>query len=125
MKIHPDSIPFDQLAVDQGHNPTPDAPCPNCGDEHDIARASYVGIAMRDGARLCTRCINTSIPGLAAVLDVVIDLQYVLEEAEEPGLLAAASRGLLKAASRELLYDIDWHATNARNTIRPVPNEAS
>lgn len=125
MKIHPDSIPFDQLAVDQGHNPTPDAPCPNCGESYDIARGCYVGISVRGGARLCSSCINATVPDLAAVLDVIVDLQYVIEESEQPDLLAMASRGLLKAASQELLFDIDWLATNARNTIRPVPSEAS
>lgn len=121
----PTPIPLDQLAVDSGVNPQPDAPCPNCGESYDVARGCYVGISVRNGARLCSRCINASVPGLAAVLDVVVDLQYVIEESEQPDVLAIASRGLLKAATQGLLHDIDWLATNARNTIRPVPSEAS
>ena len=125
MNAEPKSVPLDELVVNYGLNPDPDADCPNCGSGDDVSRGCYVGIGVTDGPRLCSDCINATVPGLAAVLDVIVDLQFILEEAEHPDLLAIASRGLLKAASQELLHDIDWLATNARNTLRPVPSEAS
>lgn len=125
MNTEPKSVPLDQIVIDAGINPQPDADCPNCGEGYDIARGCYIGISVRNGPRLCSACINASVPDLAAVLDVVIDLQYVIEEAEHPDLLAMASRALLKAAVQELLYDIDWLATNAKNTMCAVPSEAT
>lgn len=101
-------VTFDQLAVDSGINPLPDAPCPNCGSDYDISRGCEVGISVRGGARLCSECINESVPGLAAVLDLVTDLQFTIEEAEQPALLALASRGLIRVAAQTLLHDIDW-----------------
>lgn len=123
--IDPTLIPLDDLAVDSYINPNPDAPCPHRGTVYDISRVSYIGIALRDGARLCSSCINETVPGLAGVLDLVADLQFAIEESQRPALLAVACRGLFKAATQELLHDIDWLATNARNTIRAVPSEAS
>lgn len=125
MNTQPERVPLDELAVDSGYNPNPGADCPNCGEGYDINRNCLVGISLRNGARLCSTCINTSVPDLAAVLDLVTDLEYVLTEAEQPDLLALASRALIKAADEILLHDVDWAATRAKTTMRAVPSEAS
>lgn len=115
-------IPLDQLAVDSGINPQPDAPCPHCGSVYDVSRGSEIGVALLDGARLCSDCINDSVPGLAGVLDLVTDLQFAIEESERPALLAVACRGLFKAATQSLLYDLEWHAELTDRHLQSVPD---
>ncbi len=107
------------LHVDNNINPFHDAPCPSCGQTGDIMRNCLVGIATKNGPRLCSPCINAVAPDLAAVLDVVGDLEYVIEESENPTVLAISSRALLKVAVQTLLFDVDWQAT------ADAPNEGA
>jgi len=125
MNAEPTPVEWDQIIIDIGYNADPGADCPNCGEDYDIARGCVIGIAVRDGARLCTGCINASVPDLAAVLDVVRDLQYLIEDSAQPDLLAMASRQLVKSATEMLLYEIDWAATLATRNIHAVPSESA
>lgn len=113
------------LHIDSGINPHYSAPCPGCGTEWDIARNAVVGIATKDGPRLCSECINAVAPDLADVLDVVSELEYVIAESENPYVLAICSRALLKVAVQTLLFDVDWQASSAARALHIVGGESA
>lgn len=116
------NLSLDNLVIDSDLNPHYDAPCPGCGRDDGVSRNCWIGVAVKDGPRICGDCLDALVPDLSKALDLVTDLEWLLtEDAEDPALLALASRSLMNMAVQRLLFDVDWQDVRSQRESESEP----
>ncbi len=109
-----------RIQIDHGLNDFPNAPCPACGETHDVARRTMIGLSHEHGPRLCGSCIEKRLPQAGVALEWIHDLERMLEESHDPGQLAENLTKLIPVAVRALLVDIDWHLVPITDPVEDV-----
>lgn len=110
-----------EIAIDHGLNPQYGADCPLCGNDQ-VSRNCLIGVAVKDGARLCDECIEKHMPGATMTLDYLWDLQCALEAAPDLDVAATTALQLLTNGIAQLLIDPFKTVELTEPTLRSVPD---
>lgn len=108
-----------EIAIDHGLNPQYDADCPLCGYDQ-VGRNCHIGVAVKDGARLCDECIEKHMPGATMTLDYLWDLQCELESSPDIEVAATTALNLLTNGIAQLLIDPFKTVELTEPTLRAV-----